>query len=109
VLFVVLSRFGQFLGLRLGIHVAVRARFLGGFNVLRLAEGQRRAHQKTSQQDGGGNGVFDLQHETSVPPFCNWIATYRTCDLLLHAAFSASLQAASPGELPPLSSSLWAN
>src|ERR1700691_133765 len=75
VLFVVLSGFRQFLRPRLGIQVAIRARFLGGLNVLRLGEGQCRDSQKTCCQDGGWNGVFNPHHKTSVPVFCNWIAT----------------------------------
>src|SRR5579862_9249160 len=102
VLLEVLPGFRQFLGLRLGIHVAERARFLGSLHVLRLCKRQRGAHQEAAQQNRGGDGVFDLRHETSDPEVCNSLTTRPPPALALFRYDPQPRSPASPGELPRL-------
>src|SRR5258708_3824364 len=63
----ILAGFGQFLGLRLGINVAVRAGFLCRLNVFRLAIRGRRTNQETAQQYDSGQYDFQMGHDASNP------------------------------------------
>src|ERR1017187_7144193 len=62
---IILAGFGQLLGFRLGIDVAVRACLLRGLHVFRLAIRTRGANQETAQQYGGGQGDFQMGHDAS--------------------------------------------
>jgi hypothetical protein len=46
--------------------VAVNARFLGGFGVVRFAVGSRRGKQKAGGQNKGGDDDFQVSHEDST-------------------------------------------
>src|ERR1035441_8392167 len=61
----ILAGFGQFLGLCLGIDMAVRAGLLRGLHVFRLAIRAGGTNQKTAQQYDSGQGDFQVGHDAS--------------------------------------------
>src|ERR1017187_10082221 len=61
----ILAGFGQLLGFRLGIDVAVRTGLLRGLHVFRLAKRGGGAKQETAQQYNSGQGDFQMGHGAS--------------------------------------------